>query len=237
MIRYSWLALGVLTLVLGGAARGWGAFVVVLGDTPLANNSPDERLPVYVYWDDTGLSPAVTGIWLSAGIGTADPNQTGTPQFRYDFPRGGILFANEFNDPTLTGTTIWQSAFVNTLSGGIAPAADNTFLMTNVRVAAASAATYQFSSTPELVAELRIDTTGVSDQIFNINIGEFAPNAYSFLRLPGDPVPSQYTISYSGSFSVGDVSAVPEPATIGLVGLAAVAVAGARRRFARTRRR
>ena len=217
----------------------FGGFIVTLVTSALANDSPDARLPVFVRWDGLGTNPPIRGIRLSAAIGNAAANQSGTPSFRDEGgARDGILFADGAtpeDELSNNADTVWQSFSPPAQSGGFSPSADNVFLTTNVSVADALDApdiTHQFSIANELVAEFRINTVGISNQQFNFTIGQIGSGTSALLSASGDQ-----NISFTGTFNVGNVSAVPEPGSVTLALLACAGAVGVKKRRLRLTRR
>jgi hypothetical protein len=196
-------------------------FIVRVGDgtTPTFNAGSTATLSVFAYLDDVSVSRTLSGYTLAFDVGAAGKGFGGTP-------------AN-FSNVTVGN-------FAPELSAGAAYLAsdadfDNYDLQVNTS-----------GQTPAV--EMQTHPIGTPLRLFDVSFNisptvtpgtynfVFAPNATSFGGGVNNLVGSSSTLDMlasGGQFQVGAIAAVPEPATIGLLGLSLVAAAGVRRRLGR----
>ncbi len=205
----------LLAVILHANAKG--DFVFSISDTPLVNNSTNQKLQIFLSWNGNGVSQ-VAGMNLFAEIRNPEgalsvPIFQGTQGTRSAFGFSSTMVSG--SGFTTTGETIWDSdSFTAEVSAsGAAPELTNARRAT-VSVLSNDLSGFNFLSlpnTPRLVGEFSINTIGTTDQRFNLFFGAIGGSSTDIVFTDAT------SISLSNrelSFSVGNVTAVPEPSSL-----------------------
>lgn len=181
--------------------------------SPMDANATGQVLSVFLRSDSGDVS--AVGFDLHGVIGNGAAVQPTMPKFQ------GVSYSG----------TVWSGLPSGYTTSGSAPEASNNY-QASVGLLGNNAPPESVTisgTTPTLVAKFLIDTTGISDMTVPFSITQAGGGSDVI-----DSGINQILINdFSGSFQV---SAVPEPATIGLIGVAVVGAAGLRRRLVNKQR-
>lgn len=218
------LAIAVLLGAVAVAQQTQAALIVSIGSTPLQPNTANQPLSVFLRSDADPVTDVV-GMNIFAFIGDgsevqAMPRFDGTP---------GTREAVQFADGAGGQPFVWENLPSGFSESGSAPEAENVYRSSVGVLADDPFESVTIGTSETLVGQFLIDTTGFSGT-FDFTIANTSEGASEILTFDGS---SANSIPFSGSFQV---SAVPEPSSLAMLGVVAVAGAGVRRRRQRKQR-
>ncbi|APZ90439.1 PEP-CTERM sorting domain-containing protein [Fuerstiella marisgermanici] len=189
-----------------------GGIVATISTTPLANNSPNQKLSLFLH-SDSGVLNDVESFSVYAEIGNGLATQTGVPIFQ---------------------SYTWDAAITAQMGlaipSGFTPEVANNFRATpgltdfeSPPLGDISDNSVTIGTTPTLVGEFDIDTSvfgGIFDQSFSFFIGN-APGGGGAVSELNSLSEGTLPFSFTGTFDVGNPVpvGVPEPSTFALLGL------------------
>lgn len=212
------LTLVLLLAVVAVAQSASAALIVSLGSTTVQRNATNQPLQVFLR-SDSGPVENVIAMDIFAFIGDGSAIQT-TPRFD---GTPGTREAVQFADGAGGQPFVWENLPSGFSESGDAPEPDNVY-RSSVGVDANDLTESVTIGTSEtLVGQFFIDTTGFSGGTFDFTIANSAGGTSVLYTFDGSDLAE---IPFEGSFQV---TAVPEPSSLALLGAFAATGAGMRR--------
>ena len=219
-------ALLVLLLTLSLSSNADAGFIItVAAITPLQPNTPNQSVDVFLK-SDSLADPALRGMNFQAYLGNSHAAVLNKQHGVFQGPAAPLTHPGV----QLTGGGYFWDLGSGSTAGGEGPI---------VGAEAVAQVNVNFNSGSQLVgvgntvkiATLTIDTSGLAAATYAISLGDpYAVTGSPTQLIASDASNIDEGIGLTlanGSFSI---AAVPEPATLGIVGLAIVGAAGFRRR-------